>query len=960
MLSETNVDTGAANTIPMSDLRNGSSARNGSAQTINNRSYSSSGQSCFSNMCSFGGNAVLFRSEPMSRCQLILQSEAAYNCIAELGELGLVQFVDLNPEVSSFQRKFVSEVKRCEEMERKMRYIQKEAMRDELPIHEPDENPPAPAPREMTELETSLSHLEKDLSDVTTNYVALKKNQQDLLEMKNLLSKADAFLSESSLQIADSAGDEETRNTDDAQLIDVRTDEGFSSMKFNITAGVIERSKMNSFERILWRVSKGNVFVRFSDIEDESAHGALLDKSVFMIFYQGEALKARVKKICEGYHAVVYPCPEKASERREMKYGVNTRLEDMKTVLNETEIHRRRLLETGARNLRLWFTKIRKIKAIYHCLNLFSFDVTQKALVAECWMPEHDIQVIQEALQRGADASGSTIPPILNSVAYVDEMPPTFNRLNKYTSGFQSLVDAYGVNSYREVNPAVYTIATFPFLFAVMFGDVGHGLIVLLAGIWMVMQENKLEKTAEKSEIFGIFFGGRYIILLMGLFSIYTGFIYNDIFSKSMNIFGSHWNYNETFQFPLKMEDSLMLDPGNRGQYQFTPYVFGVDPAWQSATNKITFLNGYKMKISLIFGLIHMVFGITLSLWNKVIKRSYADIFLEFIPQLYFIVAIFCYLIFMIMFKWVSYYADNATQDTNVWSEHCAPNLLITFINMMLFKAADPDPKLVAICQGKETYMYGGQYYIQVFLVISGVLMVPIMLFGKPIHTIMGKRLIDFRDLLFVADWFQFTCWLCHMLFGKPIHTIMGKRLIDFRDLLFVVELAQSLTYLFFPLPLGRRARRRNYEPMADNLLDAEEGPARDGDTDASVEIRNGQPGGRSAPVSSGHGGGEDSFSEIMIYQGIHTIEYVLGSVSHTASYLRLWALSLAHSQLSEVLWSMVMNIPLSTSNPFVAVPMLYVIFSFWAVCSVGILVVMEGLSAFLHTLRLHWVEFQS
>ncbi|CDQ99875.1 unnamed protein product [Oncorhynchus mykiss] len=60
----------------------------------------------------------MFRSEEVCLVQLFLQSGSAFNCVSELGELGLVEFRDLNPNVNSFQRKFVGEVRRCQELEK--------------------------------------------------------------------------------------------------------------------------------------------------------------------------------------------------------------------------------------------------------------------------------------------------------------------------------------------------------------------------------------------------------------------------------------------------------------------------------------------------------------------------------------------------------------------------------------------------------------------------------------------------------------------------------------------------------------------------------------------------------------------------------------------------------------------------------------------------------------------------
>jgi hypothetical protein len=101
--------------------------------------------------------------------------------------------------------------------------------------------------------------------------------------------------------------------------------------------------------------------------------------------------------------------------------------------------------------------------------------------------------------------------------------------------------------------------------------------------------------------------------------------------------------------------------------------------------------------------------------------------------------------------------------------------------------------------------------------------------------------------------------------------------------------------------------------------------------------------------------------SEMMIHQIIHTVEFLLGALSNTASYLRLWALSLAHSQLSEVFWKYLVHGPWhARSFNLASLLTISIGFGMWVGLTLGVLMLMESLSACLHALRLHWVEFQN
>uniref|UniRef100_A0A673N8W2 V-type proton ATPase subunit a n=1 Tax=Sinocyclocheilus rhinocerous TaxID=307959 RepID=A0A673N8W2_9TELE len=722
-----------------------------------------------------------FRSEEMCLAQLFLQSGSAYDCISELGEMGLVEFRDLNPSVSSFQRRFVSEIKRCEEMER---ILGKRSLLNSanLAVPEAEIPPVAPAPKNVLEIMEQLQRLEVELSEVAKNKEKLQRNLLELTEYTHMLRITHTFMHSRSRHEALGPQYEEFPSLETESVT------GCTSM---FISGLIQRVKVEAFERMLWRVCKGYTILSYAEVDESLADldtGEINKNVVFLISFWGDQI---------GQKDYLKQVLHKASE-----------------------------------SAHSWVLQVKKMKAIYHILNLCSFDVTNKCLIAEVWCPVSDLANLRRALEEGS----------VSKIVLISDTPPTLLRSNKFTSGFQSIVEAYGVGDYREASPAPYTIITFPFLFAVMFGDLGHGSVMTLFALWMVLTEKDHKRRRPGNEIWTTFFDGRYIILMMGLFSIYTGLIYNDCFSKSLNIFGSAWSVKAMFtkqewtNETLQTNALLTLDPNVSGVFS-GPYPLGIDPIWNMAVNRLTFLNSYKMKMSVIIGVIHMSFGVVLSVFNHLHFRQKFKIYLLFLPELLFLLCLFGYLVFMIFFKWLAF---------SVRDSQLAPSILIHFINMFLMQ------------ESATTALYPGQIGLQVFLVVVALLSVSVLLFGRPLY----------------------LYWLHHDL-----------SCINVTNSMFVHW--------------------------------------------------------------------QFDFGDVFLHQAIHTIEYCLGCISNTASYLRLWALSLAHAQLSEVLWAMVMRLGLRMSSRL-GVLFLVPVFSVFALLTISILLVMEGLSAFLHALRLHWVEFQN
>jgi V-type H+-transporting ATPase subunit a len=821
----------------------------------------------------------LLRSSDMTMLRMIMQRETAHDAVEEFGHLGILQFNDLAGGRNAFQRQFANEIKRCDELERRIRFLRAQCKKNDVYVAEarPEDDLRASERPTLNALEALLEGYEKDILEINSRGDVLRTDAAKMDELSHVLERGRDFFSFApNMETVSTTG----ATLDSPLLMDDRShatemNDNALSRAVQFVTGLIPRAKVNAFERIVFRATRGNSFVRSHELEKpitDPVSGESVAKNVFVVFFHGSRLRAKIAKLCESYGATIYPYPENASELKGIVDQVRSRMRELTTVLDQTNEQRRQLLGKISISLEMWALRVTSEKAIFHIMNLYDWHSSDKTVTAEAWVPEKSVDDVQRALARAERSAKASVGSIVTRVNTDGLVKPTYFETSDFTRSFQEIVDAYGMARYKEINPGVFTVITFPFLFAIMFGDTGHGILLFLFALLLLASSRKLKALQARrqlNEIVAMIFEGRYVLVLMSLFSIYVGFLYNDWFALSFDFFGTSYKFHKV--------DNNGKDINEGIQTKNSVYPIGIDPAWYETTNKLTFYNSLKMKMSVLFGVTQMLVGVCLGLLNMIYNGHYIEILLEFIPMFVFLAFTFGYMCVLIVVKWnIDWVGDG----------HESPSLLQTMTDFFL------SPGTVKV----ETF--SGQAGLQAAFLLIAFAMVPVLLLGKPYHE-------------------------------KHVH----KKLME---------------------------QQKSKSPRSN---DHEYGHHSDNASENDQVALHSATGASAAAAAHGHGHGDDeeggfNFGDVMVKQMIHTIEYVLGCISNTASYLRLWALSLAHAQLSEVFWNLIFLLTIK-ADPGSGI-ITYVGFSIWASVTVGVLLGMESLSAFLHALRLHWVEFQN
>ena len=866
----------------------------------------------------------------MTHKKIRIPRDSANEIMRALGGLrNGIEFEDLTKDDIEAKKNFGEMIKRCDEMKKKIYDYNRICYDFHLPFefYKTFEEFSKDINDDMQKrgrkfgytyfdlIENEILENDRKINELVDSHSQIREDLVSLIEKKHVLLKAEELV---------------RTNVDFSNFSEVEAGENGIKQSLgtnlNFMAGVVGSENEMKMKRMIFRISRGRAITAFYSLEINNDEYLLTStvrqrgmslssqnqyerleklssliqskdvgsvntkKKIFTVIFTGSEeniLLTKLLKVCEVFQASRYPVPKNSEVRSEIDK------------IEEDILNKKNLMVSIEKNLEEFCIKSNTFETKrgykYSLYKLFFeqekmiYTTLNKCIIRDTfvdghvWIPTKEVNEVMSILQNMFKNSQEN-----KTSAYLEDLkdeedikPPTYIHLNEFTSAFQLIVNTYGIPRYREINPGYFTIITFPFLFGVMYGDIGHGLVLFLFGIYLCLFNDKIAKS--KSILKPALFA-RYFLLLMGFFAVYCGFLYNDFLSIPIN-FKSCYKI-DNLDKDISVNKTIGCD-----------YKFGLDPVWYITTNELTFVNSLKMKLSVILGVFQMLLGILLRGLNSIFQLDFAELVFIFFPQLILMLILFGYMDFLIFYKWATPYnpylelSANSTFNEN----YIAPDIKSYLMNIFLKGGKLPD-KPPAFIINDEKYDYDWKLLTD------------------------RKSLEDLHLAIF------FCSFLCIIVMLIP------KMLINYAR-------------------AKKKYSTRNHNINNNNIHN---------DQNDEGEILN-----EEIIVNNNRNNAQDieepSFSNFFVESSIETIEFVLGTVSNTASYLRLWALSLAHSQLAVVFFSkIVVLIGNSSKNWPLNGILLVIAFPIFAGVTALVLLFMDMMECFLHTLRLHWVEFQN
>ena len=824
-----------------------------------------------------------------------IPKESANEILFALGKLkNAIEFEDLTKNDIEAKKSFGDMIKRCDEMKKKIDDFIQICKEFQVPLNKNntfyDLNSRLSLDMQNRDkkfgstyfdlVESEILKNSRKISDLVDSHEQMRENLIILIEKKHVLEKASELIRDS-LPLGNFS---DSDSNEDGILPSINSN-------LVLMAGTVPTENEMKLKRMIFRISRGNATSNFYNLyidKDEYIYTSTVrqrgfsianmsdknpivhniellnnmnnEKKIFSVVFPGSSENVLLKKIlkaCEIFQASRYSVP-KSSKIREELDALNADIHDKKAMLQSIERTLNDLLKelnkfqeiNGYKYLiyKIYFEQQRLIYT-----NLGKCILRENFVDGRVWIPQNKLDLIEQTLNNLFKDKENKINASLTDIENEPNInPPTLIITNEFTSVPQMIVDTYGTPRYKEINPGYFTIITFPFLFGVMFGDIGHSLFLLCLSIYLFIQNKSLSKSS--NSMVQVLAQSRYFILLMGFFALYCGLLYNDFLSVPIYFSSCYNKFGKSGEYLDKKKDCK--------------YKFGVDPVWIISNNELTFVNSLKMKFSVIIGVFQMSMGIVLKGLNAIYDKNFVDCLFVFIPQIIFMLILFGYMDALIFLKWSVNY-DN--------EEDTAPDIKSYLMNIVLKFGELPPPP----ADGKDWKLIGDRN-----------------LFEK-LH----------KGILILA-------LVCLVIMLVP------------------------------PIFLNFKKAKKNYAKL--NRINVENN---DEANENLIQVN----------LDINQENQEPLMSDFVVASIIETIEFALGAISNTASYLRLWALSLAHSQLSKVFFEYSIGMfSRFIDQPVVDGMLLASIFVIYGGVTFGVLLCMDFMECFLHTLRLHWVEFQN